>query len=288
MGVIDRVRLEPPEGVSVAPSPDTLDGIGSQVTRDDGTTALYELRDADGSFPSSLDIADRVGTPEEVALALLDLRAQDGAIEQVGEVTLPLTAADVRHLGQARGNARDGAAAVMDLPDVRTVLGVLRDAGHRFAAAAINPADIESLLGTPPPELDGNTGNHPITLYLQQEPPLATLSAQSTAHHALVHGSGAVGPRAASRDGPGEPAHDADATSPAAQAAMVVAGQRSRNEQIARAEGVDVTRLYQVHRRALTTAAAEEAEAGLRSWACSSNWCPGRARTRARGTSRSR
>jgi trehalose 6-phosphate synthase len=66
-------------------------------------------------------------------------------------------------------------------------------------------------------------------------------------------------------DESGEPAQDADATSPTAQAVKAVAEQRSKNEEIASAQGIDVTRLYPVHREGLTTEQAEQAGAALTS-----------------------
>ena len=166
VGVVDRVRRQPPEGLSVAPA-DEGTGIASVVTRADGTKASYRLMD--DPWPPTLAVVDRVGTSEEVALALLDLRAQGGAIEQVGDVMLFLTSGDIERVRVAREDGQDVTAAALELPDVRSVLGVLRDAGHRFVGAAVDRAEIETILDAPVSDLDLTVGGHLISVDLQSE-----------------------------------------------------------------------------------------------------------------------
>ena len=189
-GVVDRVRRHPPKDLTVEGGGFSFVGmtvVRSSLTRDDGTTADYLLV-MDDRLPPSLGIAGVVRRAEEVAVALLDLRARAGTqVEQVRYVNLFVTAGDVERLREARDREEDLEEVATHLPAVLTVLGVLRDAGHRFASAAVDPDEIERILDMPPAESprarvgdllrawggsgDLGTGGHAITVELQSEGP---------------------------------------------------------------------------------------------------------------------
>src|SRR3954452_22254705 len=86
-----------------------------------------------------------VGSPDEVALGLSQLTAQQAPVNRVGLVDLALDAADITRLREVRDLGGDLAAALIVLRPVKIVTGLLHQAGNPFGTVTVERKALQGL-----------------------------------------------------------------------------------------------------------------------------------------------